>query len=349
MEILGDPLSLAHNLGAGVVQLFRQTRAEVIGDSSTRGEGLKRLARAVVSGTAGSASKIAGSLAELLSALAGVDVTAAGLEAEGQGLGEAGEEEKRRVSLVSTPEGIDDFAPLETSGYRDRHIITNSVKRGGTVVVNSLVEGISSLALEPVRGLESGGVLGAARGVAKGIFKAVATPVAGALGAVSVLTQSVERKARFGGKVPVGRRRPHLLIETSSISTGAASGSKGTVSIASRVGYDWMEPQYSDTRNLHFYEGLQEVEEEEEETTEYSQREEMDDIDAARIGGVASANGSITQQSTASSYLDDPSRATATAATTYSSSSSGSSSDNKRGGASKSPYFSGADFIGIAL
>jgi hypothetical protein len=337
MEILGDPLSLAHNLGAGVVQLFRQTRAEVIGDSSTRGEGLKRLARAIVSGTAGSASKIAGSLAELLSALAGVDVAAA-LDAE-EGAHdniEAVPEKKHLVSLVSTPEGIDEFAPLETSGYRDRHIISNSVKRGGAVVVNSLVEGISSLALEPVRGLQSGGVLGAARGVAKGIFKAVATPMAGALGAVSVLTQSVERKARFGGKIPVGRRRPHLLGEHPGADAVSSTRASEGGAVARRLDYDWMEPQHSDARSLPLYRGADEDnEEEEDEDTEAN----------GRSGGEYAVEGAD-----AAHGEPVPGAVTGGNATR-----AGSSADTSIGrpvlghAGSASPYFAGADFIGIAL
>jgi hypothetical protein len=344
MEILGDPLSLAHNLGAGVVQLFRQTRAEVIGDSSTRGEGLKRLARAIVGGTAGSASKIAGSLAELLSALAGVDIAAALDAEEGAHTFEESEpEEKHLVSLMSTPEGIDEFAPLETSGYRDRHILSNSVKRGSAVVVNSLVEGISSLAFEPVRGLQSGGVLGAAKGVARGIFKAVATPMAGALGAVSVMTKSVERKARFGGKVPVGRRRPHLVGEPGTEAVSSNSSLEGGA-VARRLDYDWMEPQYSDKRSLPLYRGANDEDDDGHEVEEEESRPR------SSAGESAVGNRDLVPEALMPSAA--PGEPAVTLGAPAADANSGRHVLSGGGGVSRpigSRYFAGADFIGMAL
>lgn len=71
MEVLGDPLELVESLGTGVADFFSHTKAEMIGSADTRGEGVKRLAQAVVGGTFGSAAKMSGSLAEMVRQVAG--------------------------------------------------------------------------------------------------------------------------------------------------------------------------------------------------------------------------------------------------------------------------------------
>lgn len=229
MEVLGDPLSLVHNLGAGVIQFYRQTRAEVIGDSRTRGEGLKRLTRAIVSGAAGSASKISGSIAEFIRAVAGHDdkfLTPI---------------ESHDIMVSDDPfvvRSVHDFSPLENSseestfpGYisgtsklnaesekassdviisrEEEHPVSVSggIKQGGVVLAYAVVAGLSSLIEEPSKGMQEAGIVGASKGLVKGIVKAFSAPIMGALGAVSVVTESVELSTRYSNGAPVGRRR----------------------------------------------------------------------------------------------------------------------------------------------
>ena len=229
MEVLGDPLSLVHNLGAGVIQFYRQTRAEVIGDSRTRGEGLKRLTRAVVSGAAGSASKITGSIAEFIRAVAGHDDKfLTPIEYHDIVTSDNG---------IMTP-SLNDFIPLEnqseesvfneySSGFNkvkaesdnaSSDIIINTeevtsvsvssgMKQGGAVLAYAVVAGLSSLIEEPAKGMQESGIVGASKGLVKGIVKAFSAPIMGALGAVSVVTESVELSTRYTNGAPVGRRR----------------------------------------------------------------------------------------------------------------------------------------------
>jgi len=177
MEVLGDPLSLFDNLGTGVADFFLKTRSEMIGDAKTRGEGVRRLAQAVVGSAFGSAAKISGSLEEIVRHAAGLD---------------------------DGTEGI--------TGFDQRHLHTVSlsggIRYGGDVFVNSVVNGFSGLVEGPVSGFTRDGVPGAVSGTIKGIVGLVAAPVTGALGAVSVVTESVKQSTQFRSTGrPIGRRR----------------------------------------------------------------------------------------------------------------------------------------------
>lgn len=216
MEVLGDPLSLVDNLGAGVVQFFSQTRAEVVGDSRTRGEGLRRLARAVVGGAAGSTSKLTGSLADILGAVS-FHSERERLEADKEAYGRespnpvhylpihlADDNDAKATSRKASPQrGVN--MPGQTNRVSSS-TISSGLRQGGDVMVDTVVAGLSGLVEEPVQGMHDDGVLGAAKGVAKGIVKVVASPLVGILGAVSVVTESVEMSTRYRNGAPVGRR-----------------------------------------------------------------------------------------------------------------------------------------------
>jgi hypothetical protein len=242
MEVLGDPLSLVNNLGAGVGQFFTQTRAEVVGDSRTRGEGLRRLARAVVGGAAGSTSKLTGSLADLLGAVSfhsereglGVGRTGAGGDTHGNhpinpvhylpdhfysdGEARAGAGGAKKSPMRSSTQQVARHCPSPSS-------VSVGLKHGGDIMVDAVVSGLSGLLEEPIRGMQDDGVFGAAKGVAKGIVKAVASPVVGVLGAVSAVTESVEMSTRYRNGVPVGRRKIGNNANSSTDST-SMHGSK---------------------------------------------------------------------------------------------------------------------------
>lgn len=212
--MLGDPLSLFDNLGTGVVQFFSQTRAEVAGDSRTRGEGFKRLARAVAGGAAGSASKLTGSLADILGAVSFHDdrehLHMDALNCFGS------LQPSTHLSSYFSADG--DALPIRniTPNYSSTHqthpkiahrsTFMSGVRQSRDIMVDTVVAGLSGLVDEPIRGLQDDGVIGVAKGVAKGIVKAVASPLVGVLGAVSVLTESVEMSTRYQNGAPVGRR-----------------------------------------------------------------------------------------------------------------------------------------------
>jgi hypothetical protein len=145
------------------------------GQSKTKGEGVKRLAQAILTGTLASASKITGSLEEILK-------NAAGLQDE------------------------------DSRSFEDRQIHTVSLSRGlmhgGDVFVNSVVTGFSGLVEAPINGFQKDGLPGVVSGAMKGLVGLVAAPVSGALGAVSIVTESARQSAQFrhSGR-PVGRRR----------------------------------------------------------------------------------------------------------------------------------------------
>lgn len=128
--MLGDPLSLIDDLGTGVADFFIKTRSEMIGDAHTKGEGVRRLARALVGGTFGSASKITGSLEDMVRSATGLD-------------GYLGDD-----ILYGHGGGYDD------SMDRERHTasLSSGLRHGGDVFVNSVVTGFSGLYEGPVSG-----------------------------------------------------------------------------------------------------------------------------------------------------------------------------------------------------
>jgi hypothetical protein len=144
----------------------------MLGHSTTKGEGVKRLAQAILTGTLATASKISGSLEEILK-------NAAGLQEESF--------EDRQIHTASLSSGF---------------------KHGGNVFVNSIASGISGLVEAPMNGFQNNGLPGVVTGAMKGLVGFVAAPVTGALGAVSIVTESARQSAQFrhSGR-PVGRRR----------------------------------------------------------------------------------------------------------------------------------------------
>lgn len=136
---------------------------------------MRRLARAVLTGTLASASKITGSLEEIIK-------NAAGLQDE-----ELGDFHDRGVHTVSMSRGL---------------------IHGGDVLVDSIVTGFSGLVEAPISGFQKHGLPGAMTGTMKGLVGLIAAPLSGTLGAVSIVTESARQTALFhhSGR-PIGRRR----------------------------------------------------------------------------------------------------------------------------------------------
>jgi hypothetical protein len=61
-DIIGNPIGLVEDLGSGVIQFLKITKGEVLGDSQTRGEGVKVLGKTIVKSTGSTLAKITGSL-----------------------------------------------------------------------------------------------------------------------------------------------------------------------------------------------------------------------------------------------------------------------------------------------
>lgn len=133
---------------------------------------MKRLAKAILTGTLASASKITGSLEEIIKNAAG----------------------------------------LQDEDYEDRGVHTLSMSHGlihgSDVFIDSIVTGFSGLVEAPVNGFQKHGLPGAMTGTMKGLVGLIAAPISGTLGAVSIVAESARQTAQFhhSGR-PVGRRR----------------------------------------------------------------------------------------------------------------------------------------------
>lgn len=102
-----------------------------LGDARTKGEGVKRLASALVGGTFGSASKITGSLENMVRSAAGLE---SALGSTGQG------------GLTATS------YELEVDREKYTSSLSAGLHHGGDVFVNSVVTGFSGLYECPVNG-----------------------------------------------------------------------------------------------------------------------------------------------------------------------------------------------------
>lgn len=169
LELIGNPLSFIDNISTGMSDFYSRTREEVQGTSSTRGEGVKRLARSVIAGTFGTASRVVGSLADVSRVISG---------------------SKGAVQYR-------EFASPEN--------VTQGLQQGGGVLISGVAKGITGLVNEPLRGMENDGLIGGVKGLGKGVIRLFAAPVTGTLDAVSILATSIEKGTQSIDGKPVGR------------------------------------------------------------------------------------------------------------------------------------------------
>lgn len=167
LDVIGDPLSLFGDIGTGFERFLQKTEDEIV-SFDLKGEGVKDLFYSVTGGIFNSISKISGSVANIVSATTGTT---------------------RAYEIAA-----------ESGGE------TSTSSQAASILVRSVVNGFSDLIDEPGRGFSREGSLGAVKGIFKGLFSVIATPVAGTLDAVSVVTDSVSTSLQLHGK-PVGRRR----------------------------------------------------------------------------------------------------------------------------------------------
>jgi len=167
LDVIGDPLSLFGDIGAGFEKFVQKTEDEIV-SLDLRGEGVKSLVFSVVGGVFNSISKITSSVADIVNATTGASRS------------------------------------YEVSPDSEANSSTGS--QAASILFRSVVTGFSGLIDEPGRGFTREGSLGAVKGIFKGLFSLIATPVAGTLDAVSVVSDGVSSSLQSHGK-PIGRRR----------------------------------------------------------------------------------------------------------------------------------------------
>lgn len=183
-DIIGNPIGLVEDLGSGVMQFFKITKGEVLGDSQTRGEGVKVLGKTIVKSGASTVAKITGSLDRFVGEFADDsedEKTASGNEKEND-----------------SPTGI---APLD----------------GGIQFAKDFGKGLTGIFTKPVKGAMRGGVTGLVQGTVSGIAgpgvvllkRLTSTSHSLALGVQSTV---VDRSV-FGGR----RRMPKQIVNNKLI------------------------------------------------------------------------------------------------------------------------------------
>lgn len=173
MDVIGDPISLFEDIGSGFEKFLQKTEDEIT-SLDIKGEGVKSLVYSVVGGIFNSVSKITGKVADLISSTTGTSI--------------------RRYDMAV-----------------DRENEASAGSQATDILFKSIVTGFSGMINEPGRGFSREGSLGAVKGLFKGLVSLIATPVAGTLDAVSVVTEGVNRSLQQQGARPTIRRKRHPI------------------------------------------------------------------------------------------------------------------------------------------
>ncbi|KAJ0394778.1 hypothetical protein P43SY_008892 [Pythium insidiosum] len=134
VDIIGDPIGLVEDLGSGVIEFLKITKDEVLGDSQTRGEGVKLLGKTIVRT---GAAKITGSLDKFVGEFADEDDSA----------------NASATSSSKPAEGVTGLAPID----------------GGLKFAKDFGKGLTGIFTKPVEGAMKGGVTGLVQGTVQGI------------------------------------------------------------------------------------------------------------------------------------------------------------------------------------
>ncbi|KAJ0397743.1 hypothetical protein ATCC90586_008753 [Pythium insidiosum] len=137
VDIIGDPIGLVEDLGSGVIEFLKITKDEVLGDSQTRGEGVKLLGKTIVRTGAGTVAKITGSLDKFVGEFADEDDSA----------------NASATSSSKPAEGVTGLAPID----------------GGLKFAKDFGKGLTGIFTKPVEGAMKGGVTGLVQGTVQGI------------------------------------------------------------------------------------------------------------------------------------------------------------------------------------
>lgn len=184
-DIIGNPIGLVEDLGSGVLQFLKITKGEVLGDSQTRGEGVKVLGKTIVKSGASTVAKITGSLDRFVGEFADEDDSA------------SKEDEKPTTGI----------APLD----------------GGIQFAKDFGKGLTGIFTKPVQGAMRGGVTGLVQGTVSGIAgpgvvllkQLTSTTHSVALGVQSTVVD----RSPFGGR----RRAPKQIVNNKLIAEFDAS------------------------------------------------------------------------------------------------------------------------------
>ncbi|TFJ87665.1 hypothetical protein NSK_001015 [Nannochloropsis salina CCMP1776] len=186
MDLLGNPLNLFLGFGSGVVEFFRRTQAELVGDADSKGEGLRRLAKAVIGGPFSSVSKITGTVASLLEEVVGVREMAAMAE---EGMRDELSSSTARAIGHQTEDGGG-----SADGWRGRtpppQHLGEGILKGGEVFYKSVKSGVKNIYDLPQQGASREGFSGFLKGMGKGVVGALAAPLIGTLGGISRVTDT---------------------------------------------------------------------------------------------------------------------------------------------------------------
>ncbi len=197
MDLLGNPLNLFLGFGTGVVEFFRKTQAEMVGDADSKGEGLRKLAKAVIGGPFSSVSKITGTVASLLEEVVGVRD---GLSEELGMSSSSSSSSFGAVAMVS--EG--GTGPAVGGRAAPPQHLGEGILKGGEVFYRSMKSGVKNIYEMPQQGASRDGFTGFLKGMGKGVVGALAAPLIGTLGGISRVTDTT---AYFDTPKVLRRRR----------------------------------------------------------------------------------------------------------------------------------------------
>lgn len=201
-----SPTHLFHQgLGTGVIEFFRKTQAEMVGDADSRGEGLRRLAKAVIGGPFSSLSKMTGSIAGLIEEMTGLrpgesdldeahylgqSVGAAAARRGGGGGGGSGADSGDSAAAVASRAGRAGVGWSGGQQQRPQHL-GEGLRKGGEHFYRVMKTGAKNIYDLPASGATRDGFPGFLKGVGKGFVGALAAPVVATLGGISRVTDTV--------------------------------------------------------------------------------------------------------------------------------------------------------------
>jgi hypothetical protein len=185
---IGNPVGLVSNLGAGVKDFFYEPAQGLTESPAAFGRGVARGTRSLIENSVyGIFNSVSG-----LTETAATALSTASFDARYQR-----EREQRRAAQQPAHAG-------------------QGVLMGGMSVARGIVQGVTGIVTEPVRGAREGGALGFARGLGRGVVGVVVKPVIGVVDMASDLTSGVKNSTSVEARPPAAaplaarlRRRPH--------------------------------------------------------------------------------------------------------------------------------------------
>ena len=212
VSVLGDPLGLARNLGAGVWDFLHSPITGLQSGGGGRGGG--QFTRAVLSGTRSLVSHTLFALSNAayqMSAAAQKSAMAVCDQCESGALGRGAQEgtgpatPPRAGAVGATAVGAGAGAGVGAAGG-DRDI-----PQDGSLL-SALARGMVGLVAAPVRGAEREGLRGLVKGVAQGVIGAVAQPTVVVLGLTAQYSKSLRALAARGRGEATRARPPRYVV-----------------------------------------------------------------------------------------------------------------------------------------